>query len=49
MPWTNIVGLRNRIVHAYFEIDLDVVWKIVNDDVPALIHELERIAPSETG
>lgn len=49
MPWTDIVGLRNRIVHAYFEIDLDVVWKIVNDDVPALIHELERIAPSETG
>ncbi len=49
MPWTNIVGLRNRIVHAYFEIDLDVVWKIVEDDVPALIHELERIAPPEAG
>lgn len=45
IPWPNVVGLRNRIVHAYFEIDLDVIWNIVTDDVPALIAELERIAP----
>lgn len=45
IPWPNVVGLRNRIVHAYFEIDLDVIWNIVTDDVPALITELERIVP----
>ena len=45
IPWTDVVGLRNRIVHAYFEIDLDVIWNIVTGDVPALIAELERIAP----
>ena len=47
IPWPNIVGLRNRIVHAYFEIDLGVVWNIINDDVPALIHILECIVPEE--
>lgn len=48
IPWPNVVGLRNRIVHAYFEIDLEVIWNIVTDDVPGLIAELERIAPQES-
>ena len=47
IPWPNLIGLRNRIVHAYFEIDLEVVWNIVNEDVPALVRELERIVPPE--
>ncbi len=47
VPWPEIVGLRNRIVHAYFEIDLGVVWNIVNNDVPVLISVLERIVPPE--
>ncbi len=48
IPWLEIIGLRNRIVHAYFEIDLEVVWNIVNDDVPTLIRELEHIAPPDS-
>ena len=48
IPWPEIIGLRNRIVHVYFEIDLDIVWNIVNDDVPTLIRELERIAPPDS-
>ena len=47
IPWPNIVGFRNWVVHVYFDIDLDVVWKIVNEDVPSLIRELERIVPPE--
>ena len=47
VPWHNISGLRNRIVHAYFEIDLSVVWMIINDDVPVLIATLERFVPPE--
>jgi len=34
-------------VHVYFAIDLAVVWNIVKDDVPALIRQLEQIAPRE--
>ena len=47
IQWPQIIGLRNGIVHVYFEIDLDMVWNIVNDDVPTLIRELERIAPPD--
>ena len=47
IPWRQIVGFRNRIVHAYFEIDLGVVWQVVQDDLPVLISLLEPLAPSE--
>ena len=47
ISWHQIVGLRNRIVHAYFEIDLDVVWRIVQEDLPKLISQLESLVPSE--
>jgi uncharacterized protein with HEPN domain len=46
IPWADIVGLRHRVVHAYFNVDLDVVWQSVQVDVPALIGELERSVPS---
>ena len=49
IPWQEIVGLRNRVVHVYFEIDLGLVWQIVREDVPALITQLEGLVPPETG
>jgi uncharacterized protein with HEPN domain len=49
IPWQEIVGLRNRVVHVYFEIDLSLVWQIVREDVPALIAQLERLVPPEAG
>ena len=47
VPWQEIVGLRNRIVHAYFEIDLELIWQIVHEDVPVLIDRLEQMVPPE--
>jgi uncharacterized protein with HEPN domain len=44
IPWTHIVGMRNRLVHAYFSIDADRVWDTLQEDLPALIIELERAA-----
>jgi len=43
IPWTNIIGMRNRLVHAYFDIDLDILWNTVIEDLPPLIDELEKI------
>jgi uncharacterized protein with HEPN domain len=43
VPWTEAVVMRNRLIHAYFDVDLDRVWDTVSDDLPALISELERI------
>ena len=45
IPWREIVGLRNRLVHVYFDIDLPVVWDTVRDDLPALIALLEPPHP----
>ena len=45
IPWMDIVGMRNRLVHAYFEINLDILWRTLQDDLPPLIAELERVVP----
>lgn len=47
IPWARIVGLRNRLVHEYDAVDFDIVWKIVTEDVPPLVKELEKIVPPE--
>lgn len=35
-PWPQIIGLRNRLIHAYFEVNLGIVWDIVQNDLPPL-------------
>ena len=47
IPWSKIIGMRNRLIHAYFDIKLDVIWKTVTEDLPPLIKELEKIIPSK--
>lgn len=44
IPWPAIVGMRNRLIHAYFDIDLDRVWDTVKDDLPPLVAGLEKIS-----
>jgi uncharacterized protein with HEPN domain len=44
IPWPTIVGMRNRLIHAYFDIDLDRVWDTVKDDLPPLVASLEKIS-----
>jgi uncharacterized protein with HEPN domain len=43
VAWPKIVGMRNRIVHAYFDIDYEVVEKTVKQDLPMLIKQLEKL------
>ena len=40
IPWTAMVGMRNRLVHGYFEIDYDRVWDTVEKDLPGLLENL---------
>ena len=49
LPWDDMIGMRHRLVHAYFDIDLDILWKTAQEDLPSLIVELERITPGEIG
>jgi uncharacterized protein with HEPN domain len=45
VPWNQIAGLRNRIVHDYFGLDLEMIWYIVTSDLPELKKKIGEIAP----
>ena len=49
IPWDLISGTRNRLAHGYIDVDLDVIWTIVTEDLPPLIKELKRILKKESG
>jgi len=43
IPWPRVVGMRNRLIHGYDTVDLNVLWDTVVDDFPSLVASLERI------
>jgi uncharacterized protein with HEPN domain len=45
IPWGSIAGFRNRIAHAYMDVDPDLVWSVIQDELPALV----RLAGGELG
>jgi len=47
IPWSEIVGLRNRLIHGYDAVDFDVPWGIVSEDLPKLTAALEAVLPED--
>lgn len=43
IPWAQIAGLRNRIVHDYFGVDLELIWQIVTSEIPNLKQALAAL------
>ena len=43
IPWANIIGMRNRLIHAYFDINLDILWQTVTQDLPELAAKLKSV------
>jgi len=47
IPWSQIISLRNRLMHGYGSIDFDVVWQVVTEDLPPRVANLEKIIEEE--
>jgi len=47
IPWRQIVGMRNKLIHHCFRVDADKVWDTVQNDIPALIEAVEPLVPEE--
>lgn len=43
IPWAQIVSMRNRLIHAYADVNIEVVWSTVVNDLPALVAQLEAL------
>lgn len=43
IPWSDIIGMRNVLIHHYFGIDRDAVWNVVEHDLPALKSQLQSL------
>jgi uncharacterized protein with HEPN domain len=46
IPWGAVTGMRNRLVHAYFDVDTDIVWSTVTQALPPLLAQLRAILSS---
>lgn len=47
LPWKQMYGLRNFVVHEYFGIDFENIWKIISDDLPQNTKDLEALLQAE--
>jgi uncharacterized protein with HEPN domain len=43
LPWLSMIGARNRLIHGYDSVDLDILWNIIQRDLPSIIARLEKI------
>lgn len=43
IPWKEMVGIRNRIIHGYFGVDLEIIWQIINHDLRDLKQKIEKV------
>jgi uncharacterized protein with HEPN domain len=48
IPWPQIISMRNRLFHGYFEVNLDILWNTATLELPKLLSELRKIIPDET-
>jgi uncharacterized protein with HEPN domain len=47
IPWRAIIGMRNRLIHAYFAINTTIVWQTVTQEIPVLLPQLRALATEE--
>lgn len=48
IPWRQMAGTRDRLTHAYFDVNLDIIWTIATEDLPAIVPQLEALLKTLT-
>ncbi len=49
IPWSEIIGMRHRLIHGYFDVDLDIVWNVATRKLPDLVAWLDTLLNPTTG
>lgn len=47
IPWSEIIGMRHKIVHDYIHVNYDIVWTVVTREVPRLVRSLKLLVPED--
>ena len=43
IPWNLMIGMRNRLIHNYMDVDLQVIWETIHNDLPPLIRSIRKL------
>lgn len=43
IPWADIVAMRNRLIHNYFDVNLDIVWQTVTEELPHVVDQVQKL------
>ena len=46
IPWADIIAMRNRLIHGYFDVNLDIIWRTVNEEMPPIARQIENLLSS---
>ena len=47
IPWQNIIDMRNVLIHVYHDVDVNIVWDTITEDLPPLVEQLKKIVPPQ--
>lgn len=43
IPWVDIIAMRNRLIHSYFDVNLDIVWQTITEELPPVITQIQEL------
>ena len=46
IPWSDVIAMRHRLIHGYYDVDPDIVWDTVHEDLPSLIAAIKKVLSS---